>query len=384
MLNPSIKQHGTLLVNNVQNYTKPIIAREDKKLGKKFTKTEKKFVKWLENGIKRKKKGFHIFDNKKWITATQEELAKLFDVSRVTIWTAIKRLEKIGIIERLKMEEKEYGEYYRDHTYSYTLKESKIISSDAKNLTNNINHNKNNKLFLLINHDIGKTEREIPQEVPEKTNTDIINLNAGTNPEVTVREMYDTSVEILGTALFGRLDKKIAAWIGQARNKYFQTMEKWRSFLYTIKRSPYLMGSKFYLTLKWLLKFDTIAKILRGKYESFEEIKKREAERWNKRLVREMEEKKEMEKMELLTKSEEGLREIQDIEEPQKCKTARFNLFMKIGYPSYKSWFKEVKFVEENGKVILETASSFKYDWIGNRFREVLENLGLHLRKVLG
>ena len=119
MLNPSIKQHGTLLVNNVQNCTKPIIARENKKLGKKFTKTEKKFVKWLENGIKRKKKGFHIFDNKKWITATQEELAKLFDVSRVTIWTAIKRLEKIGIIERLKMEEKEYGEYYRDHTYSY-------------------------------------------------------------------------------------------------------------------------------------------------------------------------------------------------------------------------------------------------------------------------
>lgn len=171
-------------------------------------------MKWLENGIKRKKKGFHIFDNKKWITATQEELAKLFDVSRVTIWTAVKRLEKIGIIERLKMEEKEYGEYYRDHTYSYTLKESKIISSNAKNLTNN------------INHDIGKTEREIPQEVSEKTNTDIINLNAGTNPEVTIREMYDTAVEVLGTALFGQLNKKIAAWIGQARNKYFQTMEK--------------------------------------------------------------------------------------------------------------------------------------------------------------
>ena len=110
------------------------------------------------------------------------------------------------------------------------------------------------------------------------------------------------------------------------------------------------MGSKFYLTLKWLLKFDTIAKILRGEYESFEEIKKREAERWNKRLAGEMEEKKEMEKMELLTKSEEGLREIRSIEEPQRCKTARFNLFMKIGYPSYKDWFKEVKFVEKNEK----------------------------------
>lgn len=108
-----------------------------------------------------------------------------------------------------------------------------------------------------------------------------------TAPVVTVKEMYDVVNEVLGEKLSFRLTKEIARWMEAARNAYFQTLEKWRKFLETIKRSCFLMGEKFLLTIKWVLKFKTIEKILAGEYDRFEEKKKRRAEEWNRKLEEE-------------------------------------------------------------------------------------------------
>lgn len=368
-------QHGTLLDKDMHNCAASI-AHELGKSTKKLTKTEKKFIKWLEGAIKTRKKKVYILDNKKWITATQEELAELFDVSRVTIWQAVKRLEKMGIIEKEKLSER-----YTDHTYSYTLKGREMTVSNVKNLTNS--NNLNNKLFKyksIINQDVKKSKNkreEIPQEVPQKTNLDIQTSHTGT-PVVTIQEMYDVVNEVLGEKLKFRLTKEISRWMGQARNMYFQTLEKWRSFLQAIKRSAYLMGEKFLLTMKWVLRFKTIQKILNGEYESFEERKKQRAEEWNKKLAKEREGREERE----LLQMQETIAQIEKLDEPESCLKARYNLFKKVGHASYLSWFRDVNFKEEHGKVIMEVASNFKFDWIGNKFREQLENLNIGLRKV--
>jgi len=263
------------------------------------------------------------------------------------------------------------------------LKGQEMAISNVKNLTNN---NLNNKLFRyksinksIINQDSKKFENkreEIPQEVPQKTNLDIKASQKDT-PVVTIQEMYDVVNEVLGEKLKFRLTKEISRWMGQARNMYFQTLEKWRSFLQAIKRNAYLMGEKFLLTIKWVLRFKTIQKILNGEYDSFEEKEKQRAEEWNKKLAEEREKRKEKE----LFQMQETIAQIKKLDESESCLKARYNLFKKVGHASYLSWFRDVKFKEEHGKVIIEVASNFKFDWIDNKFKYQLKNLNIGLRK---
>ncbi len=326
---------------------------------------------------------------------TQEELGEIFDVSRVTIWSAVKRLMKLGIIEgeKLSMKFTNNGKYlkdgyYKDHTYSYTLKESKMavtnVKLNIKNLTSNDSY-LNNKLFKyksLINHDneiTKKDTREIPQVAEENPKTPSVI----TAPAVTVQEMYDVANEVLGEKLSFRLTKEIA-WMGAARNAYFQTLEKWRRFLEAIKKSWYLMGEKFLLTIKWVLKFKTIEKISAGEYDSFEEKKKRRAEEWNKKLEEEREKRKEKEEEWEILETRKMAIELENSEESPKCIKARYELFRKVGVPSFRSWFSKANLVEEHGRVIMEVESNFKFDWIGNKYREVLESLNIGLRKANG
>lgn len=208
------------------------------------------------------------------------------------------------------------------------------------------------------------------------------NLNTSsviTSPAVTIQEMYDVVNEVLGEKLSFRLTKEISRWMGAARNAYFQTLEKWRRFLETIKRSWYLMGEKFLLTIQWVLKFKTIKKILAGEYDSFEEKRKRREEEWKMKLEESREERE-------ILKMREIEAAIENREESSRCINARHRLLREVGVNSFEGWFRpdKAKLVEECGRVIMEVNSNFRFDMIWNKYRYVLESLDIGLRKGNG
>ena len=298
----------------------------------------------------------------------------MFDVSRRTVWQAVKNLEEVGIIEKLKLSEK-----YIDHTYSYTFKEREYMPemtvSNEKNFSNS--NNKNNKLFLyksLINQEAKKSEKEmrkIPQEALQKTNLGISSNDSA--PVVTIREMYDAVNEILGKKLSFRLTKEIARWMGMARNTYFQTLEKWRDFLQAIKESAYLTGEKFLLTIKWLLRFKTIERILGGEY-NFEQ---KRIEKWNRMLAREREAREEEEKEKEREQMQNAINEIENSGESEKCMKARYNLLKRIGVERFNTWFANATFEEKDGKVIARVADEFKLHGVYTALREKVKDLNI-------
>lgn len=340
----------------------------------KFTKSEKNFMNWLKRAIRYRKKGYRNHDGRKWITITQTELAAELGVVRTTLYTAVKKLEALGMIERAKMEVSA-----RDHTYSYTLtnqKESSMNNNDTnvhnfvQNCTNN-KSDKNNKLFLSkINHskatpstisqDKKINTREMPTATLNKTNsapttqTSAIATAKASKPQLTVREMWDAAQEVLGSALSEKLTKQISFWLGGARNKFFQSMDKWRSFLLAVKRSAYLMGAKFCLTLKWLLKFATIQKVLEGFYDSFEDKKKRMNEALEQERLKKAEAEEAKELVDLSGLSEE----IDNLKESAQCKHVRKEILRAAGPASYKSWLRNLEFVAEDGFIIVKGAGN--------------------------
>lgn len=350
-----------------------------------LNKTDKKLVAWLANAIKHENSAYHDYDGRKWITTTQEELAETLDVVRTTLYTAVKKLEKLGIIEKLKMEDKRPG-IFQNHTYSYTFT-AEAMAQNVQNCTNNNKSANTNKLVLAkINHSAKRTPisqdkkikiREMPSATTElKTNqaptTRQVVASAAKQPQVTVRRMHDAAQEILGTALFDKLNRKLSLWLGGARNRFFPTLESWRTFLQAVKRSAYLMGSQFCLTVRWLLRFDTIVKILDGFYDSYEEKKRR----MNEQLARERMRKAEAEEAQELLGLSSLSEEINKLDESSKCKHARREILRQAGAAAYKTWFKNKEFLEEAGAVKIKIeGNNFVWDTIQNKFRDLLDSL---------
>lgn len=136
--------------------------------------------------------------------------------------------------------------------------------------------------------------------------------------------------------------------------------------------------------MKWVLKFKTIEKILAGEYDSFEEKKKRRAEEWNKKLAEAREKRKEKEEEWEILETRKMAIELENSEENPKCIKARYDLFRTVGVPAFMSWFRKANLVEEHGRVIMEVESNFKFDWIGNKYGNVLDSLNIGLRKANG
>ena len=152
---------------------------------------------------------------------------------------------------------------------------------------------------------------------------------------------------------------------------YFQTIELWRSFLESIKRSSRLMWEKRTLTLKDILSFRMIQKILRGEEHNDKEWQEIQAEKA-------AEERQAQEIVELHM----TVAEIENSSEGKKCIEARYELLRKLGVAKYQAWLGDVKFFEEDGNVVLEfSKGGWAYDSIQRELGSTLkEKLNLEVR----
>lgn len=363
-----LDEHGTSLVKSKSICS---TTASGGRIPQKLTKSEKKVLLFITDSIKKRRKWFHNMYGKKWVPITQEYLAKKIDVSRVTVYKAIKRLEELGYIEKYKMEDR-----YTNHTYSYTLKEGVL---NAKILSNNIKLFPNRNNFYdksLINQ--GKKLKKEIRETPQEADVHCINsFRIQEAPEVTneaqlrITDMYRAVREIFGEKLRFVPSKKLSAWLGAARNMYFQTIELWRSFLESIKRSSRLMWEKRTLTLKDILSFRMIQKILRGEEHNDKEWQEIQAEKA-------AEERQAQEIVELHM----TVAEIENSIGGKKCIEARYELLKKLGVAKYQAWLGDVKFFEEDGNVVLEfSKGGWAYDSIQRELGSTLkEKLNLELR----
>jgi DNA-binding MarR family transcriptional regulator len=80
-----------------------------------------------------------------------------------------------------------------------------------------------------------------------------------------VKQMLILCNKILGKSF--SMTKEIACWMRAACNRKFgNSLEKWENYLKAVKSSVYLCSEKFNLSLKWLLNFTTVDRILNGEF----------------------------------------------------------------------------------------------------------------------
>lgn len=382
-------QHGTLLVN--ERNCKNIIVEKSENISVILTANEQKFLQKLNYWIRRETYGAE-YEGNIWIYNTLEQWATQLRISKRTTQRIITSLKQKGFIKSAYLAANK-----RDRTLFYTIdsnnfditclpkkprkifslfKRKKSSSHMAKSIdsSNHMNghmyiiDNINNNNKSLINQDNDKKEiREIPQEEL------LSSKHPSTSPVVTIQQMYDVMNEVLGEKLSFRLTKEISKWIGAARNRYFQTLERWRNFLETIKRNAYLMGEKFILTIQWLLRFKTIKNILSGAYGGFREKEEQETMEWSNFTEKLAKENESREIQELIA-------EIEQKESNDTVKNARKRLLREAGIAKYKAWLRGIKMEEEYGKIVMEAKDPFRFDYIKMRCGEVLEMLNIKLR----
>lgn len=328
-------QHDTLLVSST-NKSKSSIAGNGADRLDKLSKTEQYFLGWLKKAIsERSKHEYRILDGKVWITKKQEELSQILNCTRIHIARISKKLKALGYIDyekltdmdaqgRVKKRKYKEGGFFKDHTLSYVLLERDL---NVTNVTNNnesfLNLGKPKFINPYIKKEIGKTET-----TAKSTTIPCNQCFQQVVSELRVDEMIEIAREVLGNHPLMRVDKRLSRLMGAARNVYFQTEKKWRSFLSAVKKSPYLMGEKFKLSMKWLLKFRTIRRILAGEFGIV----------WEEEVRRSMTEKlrTEAENKEII-ELQEVMAGIDNLEESKECKLIRRKAVRTYGVTKYRA-----------------------------------------------
>lgn len=355
---------------------------------------EMNFLYQLNYWIKRGKYGIE-HDGKVWIYNTLEDWADQLKTSKRSVQRAIQSLKQKGIIKTAYLALNK-----RDRTLFYTIDysnfdidsiskkskklSSKISSSDvAKNTLNKspsdhmVGH-----MYIYNNNIVNKSYKS---QNPIKNNPKNFQNDSKPESEISDNEQKpkNTTVQDMIRELKSEfpnlpvvLNKFLARNLVAAfKLKFKNSITKWHDFLKLIKTSAYLMSEKFHLTLHWLLKFSTIDRLLQGDLG----VKLKEI------IFSKTEEEKLEEQQKEQEKTEELQQQIDTLDETEKCKNIRKKILQKVGNANYKSWFTKVFLTEENDDVVVNITvqiSTFVYDYITNRFWNVLEAFNLTCKPI--
>ncbi len=196
---------------------------------------------------------------------TQEEWSRQLGVNRSTIQRAIKFFKDKGIIVAERLHEHYQTLYY---TINWNCLKNFLEQKKEKQ-----EKERNEKIEKLVPEMLDGIENNISENIskntsPNNTAEKMSENNVEKQNPKTVQAMYSIIKKEFGEYInIPILSSKIAKFLHAAYNiKFNKNMNDWKNYLRLIKTSPYLMGSKFKLTLYWLLKFQTIDRILNGEF----------------------------------------------------------------------------------------------------------------------
>ena len=314
---------------------------------------------------------------KKWIYNTLAQWAKQTQLSKISVRRAIENLKKQGIISSAYLS---YNKRNRTLFYSINYQnldeivngfKSSSLREKYKNehmdehmyIDNNNNFNKSYKSIKTLSQK--KLEDKnldncivVETQKHEDTNSgkQITEKPKNTTVQDMVRifneEFSDVSVQ---------LDKNLARnMVAAFKLKFENSIQKWKSFLKLIKTSNYLMGEKFKLTLRWLLKFSTIDRLNLG------ELGVKICNKFSNKIDDE----------ELQSRVEQ---QISEKYEPEILKEIRRKISEKISPAMYLAWFANVDFKQEDGTIRAIYPSRFVEDTIKIRFIENFKYINISL-----
>ena len=343
----------------------------------KISPFEGLFIKQLNYWIKRGTYGIE-HEGSIWIYNTLEDWAKQLGISKRSVQRAIKSLRDAGIVKAAFLSPNK-----RNRTLFYTIdydkfdnnifqKRGKINSANDVVQSSEKNDNKDHlvgHMYIINNNIINKSYKSEPI-FDEKI--DEINQKP---KNTTVQDMVKAlTTEFPNIPIF--MTKALAKRLVAAfKFKFKNSLEKWKEFLKLIKTSAYLMSEKFHLTIYWILKFTTIDRLFQGDLG----VKLKEIF-----LSKTKEEELEIQQQEI-AKTSELKKQINELDETEKCKETRSQILQKVGNTKYETWFKKVFFSEENGCIIMNIPTQnnfFLYDYITNHFRDMLDNMNLFCKST--
>lgn len=310
-----------------------------------------------------------IHEGELWFYNTYEEWCTLLGVSDVTVWRAMTKLTKEGKIRKAYLSENK-----RNRTLFYTLcKNEETVNNSVDNSVNNfssemINVGMGGKVIHIkakAKTEINKSNKSVGgsslRERPPASKTKL-QSNCEKSAIVqqfggSVKDMLEEANRILG--LKEHMAKDLGRKLGAVRKYKLHTMEKWKSFLKTVKGSWYLMREGFRLTLRWLLKFDIINRIMNGEFGC-------------KRKTCELEDR-----LEYQAATEKEIAELIANTADEKLKSLMNGIVAMTDACTFRSWFAKGRFEFTDTGVTLYTPSDFCKEQLEIRFRRVLDEYNM-------
>lgn len=338
-----------------------------------FGRTGAQFISQLHYWIEKQTGVLH--EGMRWIYNTEKEWGQQIRLSERQIRFYVKKFKDLGILFVQKLHPKK-----SDRTNYFTLNYEKLFelidfphqeetaSSSGRDclfyntkITNKDLNNKSEETFVqsqLVeqvidfknnnSEELNVVEVEISKKSHEKTSEPFETKEKST----TVQDMlahWNKSFSKSETKLSKDLSRNL---MGAFIHRFEKNMEKWQYYCATIASSSYLMGENFVLTLNWALKFSTIDRILKGELGVKEIVFKPSEENLEKK----------------------ALAHIDGVGESDRCKQDRRLLIKAFGAAAYISWFTQVEFIEQEGRVVFKTNSKFVEDYVMQKFGMFLSN----------
>ncbi len=334
-------------------------------LRNKVSKIEYSFLKQLHYWSSHRKQYGYYHEGRVWIYNTLENWAKQLKVSKTSIRRCIKSLEEKNLIEKKYLQINK-----RDRTLSYAINQDSLekileqnrrplgskktathvsISSVGKEANEHINEHMDS---IYINNNKNKSSKSSARALKNFSSDE----NQNSNPETLKKTTIVQDMIQIWRAEFPDktiiLSKQIARYLVAAfKTKFDSSLEKWKTYLKTLKTSKFIMGDKFQLFFSWVIKFITIDRIKAGELG----VKPDQV----------IHSRSDMDK--------KANHHIESVDESDKCKKFRRNILKILDAPTYISWFMDVVFSEnKDGNIDIQTPNSFFQDYIRNAYANKL------------
>jgi hypothetical protein len=307
-----------------------------------------------------------VIDGEKWIYNSYEQWAdeiKIYSLS--TIRRAIAKLESLGFLKSNFLSSKK-----SDRTKWYTIDYAKISESETVCIApteEGRGVSKVNTPSAQIAHIHNKEKQEnnfkeensLPPAVEKKIVVDEVHSDAVSVAEKLLRIWLEKAGE-------GRdvmLTKHRAGFLMAAfKLKFKESLDEWSRFCDAVASSDFLMGrvkSSFRASLDWVLKFETIQRILEGDFG----VK--------------LSSSKESEFMDNTQNVQEIVQDIQNLDEGSEFKHLRQRIIQGVGAQAYVTWFKKPAIVKRDNQFIMMTPNAFWKGYLLTHFGFFLDKQGV-------
>jgi len=333
-----------------------------------------------------------IIDEQRWIYNSYKSWANIIGMSESTVRRIISKLEKLEILWSDNLNKKKY-----DQTKWYSINYEALKSilptislgnikkpSESEAEKGRVSFKNEQKHVLKMNKPSVQNEHIIKEETEAHTDTTslkpiqtkFITPSLEKNNSIFEKEEINTDspgikdrdipvhmLEIWNQVVeqgkkVCSLSKHRARYLLTAlRSKFDNSLERWKAFCEHITSSQFLMGEKstFKASLDWVLKFETMQRILEGDFGIGQPFTYKPS---------------------TVSETEAGMEaEIEGTQEDQQTKHLRLKLLKHFGKDVYRAWFKEMGIRFDQERILLQAKSRFIKDWIDSRFLNIIQEL---------